>query len=632
MDVGKPLAFLLLVSGTLFFLNLGEAKLWDEDEPRNAGCAVEMMQRGDWVTPYFNGEIRTHKPVLLYWFMMTAYSVFGVSEFAARFWSAALAVGTVLMTWSIGVRLVGRRAGLLAGFALASMLMFVVAARAATPDSVLIFFITAAMCVYVWTTPAFGKPLHFKLARPFVAWGDYGDQPPSGFPTQLFSVLLMYGLMGVACLDKGPIGFLLPTASIGMFLLIYRLPSSKPISGSGSRAIWAAKLKRVLSVAHPIHFVRTCLSMRLGWMIFAVLAVALPWYIWVTIRTDGQWTRGFFLEHNVGRAVNSMENHGGGPHYYVLALLAGTFPWSIFFLPLVIDLAKFLSSPATANSSSLTASSGGVLGPKVSEIEADSSLRTALTFAVCWVAVIVGLFTLAGTKLPSYITPCYPAAAILVGNYLRRLADRNVRSSLVWPYVSFAVLAFVGVGIAIAIPTVATQFVSNAAPLFLIGIVLIVGSIAATSLWRLGKSRGSVAATAMTSFLFVLLLFGWATARVSKLRQIDRMMSAVKATSDEPKLASTGILRSSWVFYAGCPIKPIDASNAEAVASHVRQGDDHLVIATDAVAEQCLEQYADEVEVVETIPFFLEPGEQLRLLRRVSPNRVAAKPAPRDRH
>ena len=52
-----------------------------------------MWERHDWVVPTFNGELRAHKPILLYWLMMTAYATFGVSEFAARFWSASLAYG-----------------------------------------------------------------------------------------------------------------------------------------------------------------------------------------------------------------------------------------------------------------------------------------------------------------------------------------------------------------------------------------------------------------------------------------------------------------------------------------------------------------------------------------------------------
>ena len=84
------LLIIVFVSSIVFFLNLGQSRLWDRDEPRNAGCAIEMMDRGDLVVPTFNDELRHQKPVLLYWLMMTAYSMFGVSEFSARFWSALL--------------------------------------------------------------------------------------------------------------------------------------------------------------------------------------------------------------------------------------------------------------------------------------------------------------------------------------------------------------------------------------------------------------------------------------------------------------------------------------------------------------------------------------------------------------
>ena len=93
----------------------------------NAGCTREMLARGDWITPVFDGELRTHKPILLYWLMMTAYAWFGVSEFAARFWSAASAIGTALLTYGIGRRMCSSTVGLWAAVILVTTLMFDVA-------------------------------------------------------------------------------------------------------------------------------------------------------------------------------------------------------------------------------------------------------------------------------------------------------------------------------------------------------------------------------------------------------------------------------------------------------------------------------------------------------------------------
>ena len=131
-SIARDLAILALVGGVVLFSNLGGPRLWDRDEPRNAGCALEMRERGDWITPWFNDELRSHKPVLLYWLIMSAYAVFGVSEFSARFWSAALGLGSVWLTYAMGRRLFSPRVGLWAGVILCSTLMFDVAARAAT--------------------------------------------------------------------------------------------------------------------------------------------------------------------------------------------------------------------------------------------------------------------------------------------------------------------------------------------------------------------------------------------------------------------------------------------------------------------------------------------------------------------
>ena len=185
--VNTSLHFIIIVavSSLVLFTNLGGPRLWDRDEPRNAGCAAEMMERGDWVVPFFNAELRHHKPILLYWLLMSAYGVFGVNEFSARFWSAALAVGTVLATYGIGRRLFHANVGFWAAVILATSLMFDVAGRAATPDSALIFCSTAALLIYVLTA--------------FPADGTY-------FPQRWWAAGAMYALMGLAVLAKGPIG------------------------------------------------------------------------------------------------------------------------------------------------------------------------------------------------------------------------------------------------------------------------------------------------------------------------------------------------------------------------------------------------------------------------------------------
>lgn len=59
------------------------------DETRYLSVAWEMWLRGDFLVPHLNGETYHHKPPLLFWLITLAWSVFGVSEWAARLVTAA---------------------------------------------------------------------------------------------------------------------------------------------------------------------------------------------------------------------------------------------------------------------------------------------------------------------------------------------------------------------------------------------------------------------------------------------------------------------------------------------------------------------------------------------------------------
>ena len=59
--------------------------LIDRDEPRFAEASREMIERGNYVVPYFNNQLRLDKPPLAYWAQVASYRIFGESDFSARF-------------------------------------------------------------------------------------------------------------------------------------------------------------------------------------------------------------------------------------------------------------------------------------------------------------------------------------------------------------------------------------------------------------------------------------------------------------------------------------------------------------------------------------------------------------------
>ena len=81
------------------FFGLAYFGLLGADEPRYAQVAREMLARHDWITPTLGGKPWLEKPALYYWQAMLAYSVFGVSDWAARLPSAVDATMMVVAVY-----------------------------------------------------------------------------------------------------------------------------------------------------------------------------------------------------------------------------------------------------------------------------------------------------------------------------------------------------------------------------------------------------------------------------------------------------------------------------------------------------------------------------------------------------
>ena len=518
------LVALLAISATILLTNLGTARLWDRDEPRNAGCAAEMLSRGDWIVPMFNDELRHQKPVLLYWLMISAYQVLGTTEFAARIWSALLAIGTVGLTYGIGRRLLGARVGLLAGFVLTTSMMFVVAGRAATPDSVLIFCSTLAIWMYVMGTfvpapPQADQPEDRDPGAAFPRLRNEG----SWFPESWYWIAGMYAAMGLGVLAKGLAGCILPTAIIGMFLLIQRLRPlhQATIEKHSPLAIIALNAARTFS---PWHFLKTCWSMRPITALAIILAIAAPWYVLVGLRTEGDFLREFLIGEHFGRATQSMENHGGGLWYYPLALMLGMFPWSIFAVPLAIQIDRTFARK--------------------------ENVAPALVFCMCWAFVQIGIFSVAKTKLPSYITPCYPGIAILLGFFLHRVASSRQLVNDWWIRGSFATYAIVGIVVAGGMLYISREYLPGEYRLLLLAAIPLAGGLAGLVLFWSKRNLWAVRASCAAAVLFVLLFFGWGTVWVSGHRHSQQMMVDLAREFPSSNVATYRCLESSWIFYA----------------------------------------------------------------------------------
>ena len=562
------------VAAAMFLTNLGGSVLFDEDEPKNAQCGVEMHKRGEWVVPTYNGVLREHKPVLLYWAMRASYAALGVSEFSARLPSALAGIAIVVMAYHLTRLLFDRTTGMLASMLLVSALMFAALMRASTPDGVLMISTTTALLAFVGGVAA-------------RRGGSFSGQPAlETFQLPIAHTLVMYVAMGVAVLAKGPIGVLLPLWAICLYGLF-----GEPVDESnGSKRGFVSWLA---AAAAPMRWVRGAWSIRMPLGLLLVAAVAGPWYAAVSARTDGAWLAGFIGIHNIGRFSNAMEGHSGPPYYYVVAVMAGFFPASCFL-------------PAA------------VVGASWNRFKLDTKSQS-YAFGLAVIAAYLSVFSAAATKLPNYVIPCYIGLAVVTAAWLldqvRRFELDDARASIrTWLGAGMTSCTLVGVVLVIGLG-VATGLLMGGSPLLgLVGLAPVVGGAIALVMLSVGKARSAVCAYAGGCLAFTFAGMTIIPGAVSPYRdgpQIAERIAAMEAMRGEPLTVATHrYTNPSLVWELDRVVPSLDAKHAAA-----QLADPDTVVAMSKEAYDDLE--ADLPPGVTTLvsqPRFMERDERIVLV------------------
>ena len=389
------LLWLCAIAWVGFLWNLGNIGLVDETEPLFAEAARQMTVTGDWITPYFNGETRFDKPPLIYWLMAVAYRTLGVNEWAVRLPSALCAIGLTCLgfytlskkegssatstvrdltdltdirnkeevrwkpeeeTENNNSKLKTRRLPLFLstpwiGAALIALNPQTIAwGRTGVSDMLLVACMCSALLAFF---------LGYTLEEQREQAG-FSTVSASRFPNKWY--LTFYVLIALAILAKGPVGIVVPALIVGSFGLYL----------GNFRQIWR--------------------EMRPVSGILIVLAIALPWYILVILANGQTYIDSFFGYHNFQRFTAVVNKHSAPWYFYFFVVLVGFAPWSIY-LPVAIARTRFWQRSYWRRQ------------PRSAQLS---------LFALFWFCCIFGFFTIAVTKLPSYVLPLIPAAAILV--------------------------------------------------------------------------------------------------------------------------------------------------------------------------------------------------------------------------
>jgi 4-amino-4-deoxy-L-arabinose transferase-like glycosyltransferase len=266
-----------ILLGLFYAIWIGSYALFTPDEGRYSEVAREMVASGDYITPRLNGVAFLDKPVLYYWLQASAINVFGLKEWALRFWPAFMGILGSLVVYLAGALLFNRRTGIISCLILATAPLYYGAAHYANLDLEVAVLVSNSL-------------LFFIMAA---------QSEPS--KRRSFFMMTAYFFAALAFLTKGLIGIAFPAMIIGAWVLILNR--------------W--------SILKKMHLVA-------GFILFA--GITIPWYV-LAQKANPEFLHFFFITQQITRFLTKAEfNNKTAFWFYIPIMIAGIFPWSVFII------------------------------------------------------------------------------------------------------------------------------------------------------------------------------------------------------------------------------------------------------------------------------------------------------------
>ncbi|MEH1802353.1 MAG: glycosyltransferase family 39 protein [Nostoc sp.] len=545
LSVTVSILWLILICWVAFGWNLGNIGLIDETEPLFAEASRQMLVTGDWITPFFDGETRFDKPALIYWCQAIAYYVIGVNEWAVRLPSAIAAFGLVCfgfytIQWYLAkqdeLEQISRptRRYLISFIAAALMALnpeTIIWARTGVSDMLLTGCMASGLlCFFLGyagkegSTEQGAEGAGEQRGRGAeLITNAQSAMPHALFPNKWY--LAFYVLIAGAILTKGPVGIVLPGLIIAAFLL------------------YVGKVREVLR------------EMRLFVGILIILVLSVPWYALVIWRNGWNYINAFFGYHNLERFTEVVNGHSAPWYFYFLVVLLGFAPYSVY-LPASIVRLKFWQR---------------------SHWRSLERFQQFGLFAWFWFASVFGFFSIAVTKLPSYVLPLMPAAAILVALLWSDLFPDSktqqtisvsssptppIPSSLVWSgwvnvvFLSFLATALLNITHILGTDPAISNFhelIQQSGLPVIAGIIWIVCAVLVAGLLLSRRWNYIISINLIGFVAFIIFVLTPASFFIDRERQLPlRELSAIILEAKQPneELIMLGFKKPSVVFYS----------------------------------------------------------------------------------
>ena len=181
-----------------------------------------------------------------------------------------------------------------------------------------------------------------------------------------------YVFVGLSLLAKGLVGIVIPFGVVGVYYLLRRRWPERDV------------------------------FLSLVWGLPLAIAVSAIWYGPVIARHGWTFVDEFFVQHHFARYVSNKYHHPQPIYFYPAIILLLALPWTPFLIAALVKARRWVWLKNDGN----------------------ESLSIVRVFALAWLAMPIVFFSFSGSKLPGYILPALPAAALLIADWI---AARNGR-------------------------------------------------------------------------------------------------------------------------------------------------------------------------------------------------------------
>ena len=203
------IAAIVLVISVLTLHRLGAGDVCTGNEAVEGVFVQQMVEHGHLMFPVENGNVPMYKPPLFHWTAVAIDRLAGIRKVTAanlRLPSALYAIAGSLLMMLFAYEILGLDAAILAGLALAASYQYISQGRFGRVDMTLCFFETLSLLAFLRWLPR-DATLSGREAR---------------FESNLAALYSLAAALGCGVLAKGPVGAILPTASILIFMIVER--------------------------------------------------------------------------------------------------------------------------------------------------------------------------------------------------------------------------------------------------------------------------------------------------------------------------------------------------------------------------------------------------------------------------